>query len=128
MSYCPWNQPLAYAVTWSFVDVDDTVVEIFSPIREGGGIGHNKVRGLNALLTTVSTARKAPLVLSQQSRKGTAHLIRGAHKFVSGSLSTAKRMIGPTTRTVTRLTLRCIVPTLPRRCLRLEPTTRSPCR
>lgn len=78
-----------------FVDVDDTVIEVFSPNKHGAGIGYNKLRGLNGLTATISTTQAAPLVLGQQLRKGAAHSVRGADKLVSDSLATAKRIIDP---------------------------------
>ena len=39
-----------------FVDVDDTVVEVHGHAKQGAGFGYNKVRGLNALLATVTTS------------------------------------------------------------------------
>ena len=63
-----------------FVDIDDTVVEVYSPKKQGAGIGYNNTRGLNALLVTASTAKAAPIIIGQQLRKGAAHSVRGAHK------------------------------------------------
>ena len=85
-----------------FVDVDDTVIEVFSPNKHGAGIGYNKLRGLNGLTATISTAKAAPLVLGQQLRKGAAHSVRGADKLVSDSLATAKRIIDPDTPVLAR--------------------------
>ena len=85
-----------------FVDVDDTVIEVFSAAKHGAGIGYNHTRGLNGLVATISTAQAAPLILGQQLRKGAAHSVRGAHKLVSDSLATAQRMIEPTTRLLAR--------------------------
>lgn len=78
-----------------FVDFDDTVIEVFSPNKHGAGIGYNKLRGLNGLAATISTAQTAPLILGHQLRQGAAHSVRGAHKMVSDSLATAKRIIDP---------------------------------
>jgi len=84
------------------VDVDDTVIEVFSPNKHGAGIGYNKTRGLNALVATISSLQSSPLIVGQQLRKGAAHSVRGAHKLVSDSLATAKRMTGPNARLLTR--------------------------
>lgn len=77
------------------VDVDDTVIEVFSPNKQGAGIGYNKTRGLNGLMATISTLQAAPLILGQQLRKGAAHSVRGAHKMINDSLATAQRLAGP---------------------------------
>lgn len=84
------------------VDVDDTVIEVFSPNKHGAGIGYNKVRGLNALMATISTLQSSPLILDQQLRKGAAHSARGANKLVSDSLATAKRLAGDSACLVAR--------------------------
>lgn len=84
------------------VDVDDTVIEVFSPNKHGAGIGYNKTRGLNALVATISTLQSSPLILGQQLRKGAAHSVRGADKLVSDSLATAKRLTGPSASIVAR--------------------------
>lgn len=85
-----------------FADFDDTVIEVFSPEKHGAGIGYNKLRGLNGLAATISTAQAAPLILGQQLRKGAAHSVRGADKMVSDSLATTKRIIDPGTPMLTR--------------------------
>src|SRR5215216_3713080 len=43
------------------VDVDDTIVEVHGYAKQGAGFGYSKVRGLNALLATVSTPQAAPV-------------------------------------------------------------------
>ena len=53
-----------------FVDVDDTVVEVHGHAKQGAGFGYNKVRGLNALLATVTTPGSAPVIVAQRLRKG----------------------------------------------------------
>ena len=83
-------------------DVDDTVIEVFSPNKHGAGIGYNKTRGLNALVATISTLQAASLIVGQQLRKGAAHSVRGADKLVSDSLATAKGMTGPNSSILAR--------------------------
>src|SRR5690625_1097809 len=85
-----------------FVDIDDTVVEVYSPKKQGAGIGYNNTRGLNALLVTASTAKAAPIIIGQQLRKGAAHSVRGAHKLLSDSLSTLGRLSGQNAAVVVR--------------------------
>lgn len=41
------------------VDVDDTVIEVHGHAKQGAGFGYSGVRGLNALLATVTTGRCA---------------------------------------------------------------------
>lgn len=84
------------------VDVDDTVIEVFSPKKHGAGIGYTKKRGLNGLVATISTLQCAPLILNQQLRQGAANSVRGAHKLVSDALATAKRLTSSNTKLLAR--------------------------
>jgi hypothetical protein len=52
------------------VDVDDTIIEVHGYTKHGAGFGYTRVRGLNRLLATVTTADTAPVVLAQRLRKG----------------------------------------------------------
>jgi hypothetical protein len=51
------------------VDVDDTIIEVHRYSKQGSGYGYSGVRGLNALLATVSTSQSAPVVVAQRLRK-----------------------------------------------------------
>ena len=53
-----------------FVDIDDTIIEVHGHGKQGSGYGYSGVRGLNALITTVSTERAAPVIVGQRLRKG----------------------------------------------------------
>jgi hypothetical protein len=54
---------------YALVDVDDTVVEVHGYAKQGAGFGYNRIRGLNALLATVSTTTSAPVIVAQRLRK-----------------------------------------------------------
>lgn len=75
-----------------FVDVDDTIIEVHGYQKQGSGYGYSGVRGLNALLATVSTQDTAPAILAQRLRKGAANSARGAKRLVTDALSTLKRI------------------------------------
>ena len=47
------------------VDIDDTIVEVHGYAKQGAGFGYSGVRGLNALLATVTTAGSAPVVVAE---------------------------------------------------------------
>jgi hypothetical protein len=70
------------------VDVDDTVIEVHGYAKQGAGFGYSGVRGLNALLATVSTAHAAPVVVAQRLRKGSCGSPRGAKRLVADALKT----------------------------------------
>jgi len=71
------------------LDIDDTIIEVHGYAKQGSGYGYSGVRGLNALLATVSTAQCAPVVVAQRLRKGLCGSPRGAKRLVADALKTA---------------------------------------
>jgi hypothetical protein len=59
--------------------------------KQGAGYGYSKVKGLNALIGTVSTPTSAPVIAATRLRKGSANSARGAARLVADTLATAKR-------------------------------------
>ena len=80
------------------VDVDDTIIEVHGHTKQGAGFGYTRVRGLNALLATVSTKSCAPVVVAQRLRKGSCGSPRGAARLVSDGLKTVTTMTGDRSR------------------------------
>ena len=76
------------------VDLDDTIVEVHGYTKQGSGYGYTRVRGLNALIATATTAGTAPVVVAQRLRKGACGSPRGAGRLVSDALRTTKSMTG----------------------------------
>src|SRR4051795_8155977 len=74
------------------VDVDDTIIEVHRHAKQGAGFGYSGVRGLNALLATVSTSRSAPVVVAQRLRKGSCGSPRGAKRLVGVALRTVRSL------------------------------------
>ena len=72
------------------LDIDDTVIEVHGYAKQGAGFGYNQVRGLNALIATVSTERAAPVIVAQRLRKGSANSARGAQRLVRDALKTVR--------------------------------------
>jgi hypothetical protein len=70
------------------VDVDDTIIEVHGYAKKGAGFGYRGVRGLNALLATVTTPQTAPVVVAQRVRKGSCGSPRGAKRLVTDALKT----------------------------------------
>jgi hypothetical protein len=70
------------------VDIDDTIIEVHGYTKQGSGYGYSGVRGLNALLATVSTSQSAPVVVAQRLRKGSCGSPRGAARLVADALKT----------------------------------------
>ncbi len=75
----------------AYVDVDDTLRQTYGYARQGAGRGYTGVKGLNALLATVSTPSSAPVIAAARLRKGSTNSARGADRFVADALVTAKR-------------------------------------
>jgi hypothetical protein len=81
----------------AIVDVDDTVVEVHGYAKQGAGFGYNQVRGLNALIATVSTEQAAPVIVAQRLRKGSANSARGAQRLVRDGLTTVRGLTASST-------------------------------
>ena len=74
------------------LDVDDTIVEVHGYAKQGAGFGYSGVRGLNALLATVTTAGSAPVIVAQRLRKGSTGSPRGAKRLVADALATVAKL------------------------------------
>lgn len=70
------------------LDIDDTIIEVHGYAKQGSGYGYSGVRGLNALLATVSSTGSAPVVVAQRLRKGSCGSPRGAKRLVADALKT----------------------------------------
>ena len=51
------------------MDVDDTIRATYGYGKQGAGYGYSGVKGLNALLATVSTPSSAPVIVATRLRK-----------------------------------------------------------
>lgn len=79
------------AAELAYVDADDTLRQTYSYAKQGAGRGYTGVKGLNALLAIVSTPSSAPVIAAARLRKGSTNSSRGAHRFVTDALLTARR-------------------------------------
>jgi hypothetical protein len=84
---------------FALVDIDDTIIEVHGYQKQGAGFGYTRVRGLNALLATVTTpvmgpsrSQGAPVIVAQRLRKGACGSPRGADRLVADALATVKRL------------------------------------
>lgn len=80
------------ADTVTYVDIDDTVRATHGYRKQGSGYGYCGVKGLNVLLSTLSTPLAAPVVAATRLRKGPANSVRGAARLVADTLVTAKNV------------------------------------
>ena len=76
----------------ALVDVDDTIIEVHGYAKQGSGYGYSGVRGLNALIATVTTRDAAPVIVAQRLRKGSCGSPRGAKRLVADALATVKKL------------------------------------
>ncbi len=76
--------------TVAYVDVDDTVREVHGYAKQGVGFGYSGVKGLNALIGTVSTPSAAPVIAATRLRKGSVNSARGAARLIADALVTAR--------------------------------------
>ena len=74
------------------IDIDDTIIEVHGYTKQGAGFGYTGVRGLNALIATVSTDTSAPVIVAQRLRKGSANSARGAQRLVRDALKTVRTL------------------------------------
>jgi hypothetical protein len=70
--------------------------------KQGSGYGYSGVRGLNALLATVSTKDSAPVVVAQRLRKGSCGSPRGAARLVADGLRTTVTLAANSGRALVR--------------------------
>lgn len=80
---------------YALLDVDDTIIEVHGHAKQGAGFGYSGVRGLNALLATLTTASNAPVIVAQRLRKGACGSPRGAKRLISDAVRTTRRLLGP---------------------------------
>src|SRR5829696_698015 len=73
------------------VDLDDTIVEVHGYAKQGAAFGYSGIRGLNALLATVSTDQVAPVIAAQRLRKGSVGSPRGAARLATDALALVRR-------------------------------------
>lgn len=77
---------------YALVDIDDTIVQVHGHQKQGAGFGYSGVRGLNALLATVTTRTSAPVIIGQRLRKGSCGSPRGAARMIADALATVTRL------------------------------------
>ena len=74
----------------TYLDIDDTIRATFGYAKQGAGYGYSGVKGLNALLATVSSASSAPVIVATRLRKGSANSARGAARLVADAIKTSR--------------------------------------
>jgi hypothetical protein len=92
-----WAPLLPGKDTVAFIDIDSQQKRVYGHHKQGAGFGHTKiqgksllVRGLNALVATISTPAGAPVIAATRLRGGSAASARGAATFAAGAVRTAR--------------------------------------
>ncbi len=78
-------------VAYVDVDVDDTIRETHGYAKQGAGYGYTRVKGLNALVATVSTPVVAPVIAATMLRKGSTNSAKGAFRLIGDALATVRQ-------------------------------------
>ena len=91
INLCAQAPLLPSADELAYVDIDDTLRQTYGYAKQGAGRGYTGVKGLNALLAIVSTQSSAPVIAAARLRKGSTNSARGAHRFVTDALITARK-------------------------------------
>ena len=73
----------------AYLDIDDTVKATYGYTKQGAGYGYSGVKGLNALIATISTPLAAPVIAATRLRKGSANSARGGARLVTDALIAA---------------------------------------
>lgn len=75
----------------AFIDVDSTHKRVYGRTKQGAEYGRFRgIRTLHPLLATICTPRSRPVIAGVRMRRGKAADSRGAPKFVSEALATAR--------------------------------------
>ena len=104
------------------VDIDDTIVQVHGYQKQGAGFGYSGVRGVNALLATVSTEQAAPVIVAQRLRNS-----RGATRLATDALALIRRTRLAGRAVLVRADAAFYSHALSAPVARQEPKCRSPC-
>ena len=83
--------PLLAGAELTYLDIDDTIRATYGHAKQGVEQGYSGVRGLNALLATISTPLTAPVIAGARLRRGNVNSTRGAGQFLTRALRAATR-------------------------------------
>ena len=73
-----------------FVDVDDTIRQVYGYAKQGAAYGYSRVKGLNAQLAVLSTPISAPVIAAAKLRRGNVASHSGSARLLGRALATAR--------------------------------------
>lgn len=82
---------LAGGDEFAFLDVDDTIRQVYGHAKQGAAFGYSGVRGLNAQLAVVSTPVAAPVIAAARLRKGNTASHKGGGRLLAQAIKTSRR-------------------------------------
>lgn len=74
------------------VDMDDTIREVHGYQKQAAAFGYSGVRGLNALLVTITGQNAAPVIAEASLRRGNIRSGGGAHHHLARALATVRQV------------------------------------
>ena len=73
-----------------FVDVHDTIRQVYGHAKQGAAYGYSKIKGLNAQLAVFSTPLSAPVIAAAKLRRGNVSSASGSARLLARALATAR--------------------------------------
>lgn len=74
-----------------WIDIDDTIKQVYGIKKHGAEHGYTGVRGLNAQIATITTPDSAPMLGAVRLRRGAAFSGHGAVRMIRDTIGTARR-------------------------------------
>ncbi|WP_218958092.1 transposase [Actinomyces trachealis] len=84
------------------MDIDDTIRQVHGYRKQAVAWGYNKVKGLNAIIVTVSTPASVPVVVGIGLRRGSIRSGQNAAWYLARSVSAVRSLAPEGTRTLVR--------------------------
>ena len=81
---------LAGAGQVAYLDIDDTIRATHGYKNQGAGYGYSGVKGLDAVVATISTPTATPVIAATRLRRANVNSAKGAPRLVADALVTAK--------------------------------------
>ncbi len=74
------------------LDIDDSINEVHGYAKQCAGFGYSGVRGINAVISTITVDGRAQVIAASRLRKGSTGSAKGAGRLVADTLATLRRL------------------------------------
>ena len=88
---------------YALIDVDDTVVEVHGYTKQGAGFGYNRVRGLNALVATLTATGAGAGDPRPAPTQGLDRVVARSQAAGGGRHQDRPSLLGPTAPVLVRM-------------------------